>query len=188
MKKWMFILILACSACNPRIVSFVNSKAKFGSYETYRLVSAKTESKNVKPENNQIFDLIKQNIHAQMERRDYQLSNISPDLTLRYEVTSNTRVEINNATQANPYYFQQPVTSRTIYESILLLELYDTKEKLVWQGSYDLKQERKEKKVAQTIERAVNYIYTTYPYRAKSSRVDESLKTIDKRKKKKKSE
>ena len=185
MKKWMLILILATSACNPRVISFVNSKAKFGSYETYRLVSAKTESQNVKPENNQIFDLIKQNIHDQMEKRDYKLSNISPDLTLRYEVSSNTRVEINNATQTNPYYLQQPVTSRTIYQSILLLELYDTRNKLVWQGSYDLKQEKKEKKVAQTIERAVNYIYTSYPYRAKSSRMDESLKTFDKKKKKK---
>ena len=103
-----------------------------------------------------------------MNRRGYQTSNVNPDLTLRYEVTSNTRVEINS-NQVNPYFYQPfPVTTRTIYQSTLLLELFDSNNKLVWQGSYDLKQEKKEKKVSKAINRAIGYIFTTYPYRALS--------------------
>lgn len=115
-----------------------------------------------------------------MARRGYEESSVTPDLTLRYEVTSNTRVEINNS-QVNPYFYQPfPITTRTIYQSILLLELFDSNKKLVWQGSYDLRQEKKEKKVAKAINRAVGYIFTTYPYRALSGEADESLKTIEK--------
>ncbi|MEQ6168874.1 DUF4136 domain-containing protein [Ekhidna sp. MALMAid0563] len=180
MKRWLLLLYLVATGCSPKIVSYVNERAKFGQFETYRLVSAKSESKNVTPENTTIFDLIKENIHQQMTRRGYQTSNVTPDLTLRYEVTSNTRVEINN-NQVNPYFYQPfPVTTRTIYQSILLLELFDSNNKLVWQGSYDLKQEKKEKKVSKAINRAVGYIFTTYPYRALSGQEDESLKTIEK--------
>jgi len=184
MKKWFPVVLIALSACSPKVVSFVNEKAGFHQFETYRLVSAKSEPKNFTPENTQIFDLIRENIHTQMQRRGYEKSSITPDLTLRYEVTSNTRVEINNNTQFNPYYNPYypafPVTSRTIYESVLLLELFDNNNKLVWQGSYDLRQERKEKRIVKAIERAVGYIFTSYPYRARSAEVDESLKTIEK--------
>lgn len=181
MKKWLLILMILSSACNPKVVSFVNEKAKFKQFETYRLVSTKSESKNITPENTQIFDLIKENIHQQMKRRGYETSNVTPDLTLRYEVTSNTRVDINSNNQINPYYYQPfSITTRTIYESILLLELFDTNNKLVWQGSYDLRQEKKEKRIVKAIERGVGYIFTTYPYRALSAEQDESLKMIEK--------
>lgn len=180
MKRWPLLLFILVTSCSPKVVSYVNERAHFSQFATYRLVSAKSESKNVTPENTTIFDLIKENIHQQMARRGYEESSVTPDLTLRYEVTSNTRVEINNS-QVNPYFYQPfPITTRTIYQSILLLELFDSNKKLVWQGSYDLRQEKKEKKVAKAINRAVGYIFTTYPYRALSGEADESLKTIEK--------
>ena len=181
MKKWSLLFIIVTFGCNPKVVSYLNPKAKFGQYETYRIVSAKLESKNVTPENTLILDLIKENIHKQMQVRAYERSNISPDLTLRYEIASSTRVE-NRTSQNNPYYFPQyQINSRTIYESVLLLELLDTNQKLVWQGSYDLRQEKKEKKASRAIEKAVGYIFTTYPYRALSKDIDEALKTFDKK-------
>lgn len=177
MKKWLIITLIATAGCNPKIVSYINPKAKFSEFETYRLVSTKAISKNITPENNLIFDMIMKSINNEMKKRAYEVSNVSPDLTLRYEVTSSTRVE-TNTNQIAPY---PQVNSRTIYESILLIELYDHKKKLVWQGSYDLKQQRKEKKASRLIEKAVGHIFTTYPYRAKSGEVDETLKTIDKK-------
>ncbi len=181
MKKWPLLLIIIALGCNPKVVSYLNPKAKFGEFETYRIVSAKLESKNVSPDNTLILDLIKENIHKQMQTRSYEQSNISPDLTLRYEITSSTRVE-NRNNQTNPFYYPQyQINSRTIYESVLLLELLDTNQKLVWQGSYDLRQEKKEKKASRAIEKAVGYIFTTYPYRALSKNADEALKSLEKK-------
>ena len=177
MKKWHILLLIFISACNPKVVSYVNQKAKFKDFETYRIVSAKADSKNVTPDNTLIFDLIKDNIHNQMKIRSYQPSNISPDLTLRYEVTSSTRVE-TNTNQMGPYSYPQ-ISTRTFYESVLLIELFDSNQKLVWQGSYDLKQMRKEKKTTIAIEKAIGYIFTSYPYRALSSKMDESLTTFE---------
>ncbi|SNS76585.1 protein of unknown function [Ekhidna lutea] len=185
MKKWIFIAFISLSGCSPRVVSYLNENAHFKTFETYRLVSAKSESKNVAPENSMIFDLIRQNIHNEMERRDYIKSNVTPDLTLRYEVVSNTRVE-NDNNQNFGLYPTFRINSRTIYESILLLELTDQNKKLVWQGSYDLAQEKKEKKASRAIEKAVGHIFTTFPYRAKSTLIDESLKSNNKKKESKK--
>lgn len=175
MNKWILLALITLSGCSPRIVSYINSKAKFSQFETYRLVSTKAESKNITPESTLVFDLIKENIHREMSRRIYKQSNISPDLTLRYEVTASKRIEIDN-NQVGPFY--NPPTSRTIYESILLVEIFDQGKKLVWQGSYDLGQQKKEKKVSKAIEKGVGYIFTTYPYNAKSGKEDEALKTL----------
>ncbi|WP_436516548.1 DUF4136 domain-containing protein [Ekhidna sp. To15] len=181
MKKWFFLTFVIIASCNPKVVSYVNSKANFSQFETYRLVTTKAESKTFTPENTLIFDLIKKSIRMEMDKRDYIVSNVSPDLTLRYEVTASTRFE-TNSNQVGPYYAPQ-VNTRTIYESVLLMELYDSKKKLVWQGSYDLRQQKKEKKASKAIEKGVGHIFTSYPYRAKSAKIDEALKTIENKKK-----
>ncbi len=178
MKIW-FLLLLATISCTPKIVTYINTNSNFKSFESYRLVSSQLESTNVAPENSFIFDLIKDHIHSQMERRNYKTSNISPDLLLRYEITSNTRVQTN--TTQDPFLLTPTqVNSRLIYESVLLLELYDQNKKLVWQGSYDLKQQRKEKKTSRAIQKAIGYIFTSYPYQALSGDVVEALKSIEK--------
>ncbi|MEP5104054.1 MAG: DUF4136 domain-containing protein [Ekhidna sp.] len=185
MNKWLILLIPFLLCCSPKVVSYVNEKAAFKNYETFRIVSAKAESTNVTPENTQIFDLIKENILNQMERREYQLSNISPDLTLRYEVTSSARVE-TNTNRPSAFYPSYRIYSRTIYESIILIELINENKKLVWQGSYDLRQEKKEKKASRAIEKAVGHIFTTFPYKARSNQTFDELKTLEKKTKNKK--
>ncbi len=180
MKKWLLLTFVIASSCSPKVVSYVNPKANFSQFETYRMVTTKAESKNISPENTLVFDMIRKSINDEMAKRSYIISNISPDLTLRYEVTSSTRVE-NSTNQIGPYYAPQ-VNTRTIYESIILVELYDSRKKLVWQGSFDLRQERKEKKASKAIKKAVGHIFTSYPYRASSAEIDESLKTIDNKK------
>lgn len=177
MKNWLLLTLVVISSCSPKVVSYINEKAHFRQFETYRLVTTKAESKNLTPENTLVFDLIKESIQKEMVKRDYAISNVSPDLTLRYEVTASTRVD-NSTNPVGPYYAPQ-VTTRTIYESILLIELYDPNKKLVWQGSYDVRQQKREKKASKAIEKAVGHIFTTYPYRAASAEVDESLKSIN---------
>ena len=180
MKKCAVLLVILMASCSPKVVSYLNPKSKFGRYETYRIVTAKAASKNVSPDNTLIFDSIRENIQSEMDRRSYKLSNVSPDLTLRYEVTSSTRTETN--TNQSGLYFNPQIASRVIYESVLIVELLSQNKKLVWQGSFDLSQQKKEKKLSAAIEKAVGYIFTTYPYRALSTREDESLKTFERKK------
>ena len=180
MKQWLLLLFVFALGCNPKVVSYLNPKAKFRNYETFRLVSTQLDSEISTDESTRIFDLIKENILEEMDSRDYKRSNITPDLTLRYEMTSSTRVETNANPGFGGFFPPMQLNSRTIYEAILLLELYNENKKLVWQGSYDLKQQRKEKKASKAIEKAVGQIFTSYPYRALSSKKDESLETLRK--------
>ena len=180
MYKWIvFFLLMGLSGCSQRIISYVNPKASFRSFETFRVVSPKLDNK-LSSESNGVYELIRENIGAEMSRRNYVESSVSPHLTLRYELASSTRVETNNNQQ--PFGFQTwPVNSRTIHEAVLLFELFDQRKKLVWQGSYDLNQERKEKRVKKVITNAVGKIFTTYPYRALQQSPDESLTEFNRR-------
>lgn len=180
MKKWLALLLVILASCSPKTVSYVNTKARFGDYETYRIVTAKAESENLDASNNQVLDMIKANIREQMKLRDYVESNIDPDLVLRYEITSSTRTETRSS---STYLYTPRLDIRTIHESILLLELLNRNNKLVWQGSYDLKQEKKEQKTSRAIKNGIGYIFTTYPYRAKTRQPDEALTTFEKVKK-----
>lgn len=178
MFKWISILLIFLIGCSQRIVSYTNPKSKYQSFETYRMVSPKLDNK-LSNETSLAYELIKENITKEMERRDYLLSSVAPDLTLRYEIASSTRVETNTSQSAFFPTFQ--VTSRTIHEGVLLLELYDKNKKLVWQGSYDLDQERKEKRMVRVIENAIGRIFTTYPYRALQRAPDNTLTEFKKK-------
>lgn len=186
MKIWVLTFIIVFIGCNPKVVSYINPQARLDQFETYRIVSAQETPENGTPEHGQISYLIKSNIQKHMEKRLYKASNVTPDLTLRYEVISSTRVEHRTTSQSqfnSRYATYQPITSRTIQEAVLILELSDMNKKLVWQGSYDMKQERKVKKIPEAVEKAVDYIFTSYPYYARSSEEHEALKTTNHKKK-----
>jgi len=168
-------------SCSSKIVSFVNPKAKFSTFETYILVNPKIDRSELADDSKLAFQLIKSAIQSEMNTREYRESSVSPDLTLRYEITSSTRVQ-TDATQ-DPFSPFVQVNTRTIHEGILLLELYDARKKLVWQGSYDLQQESKEKRLQKVIENAVGKIFTSYPYRALNKQPDPELAVYKKKSK-----
>ena len=174
----MVTILLGTTGCSNKVVSFVNEKAKFKTFETYRMVSPKVDRSEIADEDDILFQTIKSEISREMDRRSYVPSSVSPDLLLRYELTTSTRVQ-TDATQ-DPFSPVVRVNTRTIHEGVLLLELYDSRKKLVWQGSYDLEQERKEKKLRKIIHNAVGKIFTTYPYRALSNHEDAGLKEFKK--------
>ncbi|GAB4245478.1 MAG: hypothetical protein Tsb0034_24010 [Ekhidna sp.] len=183
-KAWNIILVLGFFGCNQKVVSYVNPNARFDNYETYRLVSPKIDRTQIDGEASRIFTIIKESIAEQMSRRDYVQSSVTPDLTLRYEVTSGTRTQ--TTTQRSLYWPVYQINTQTIHESILLLELLDENEKLVWQGSYDLGQERREQKLKLMLQNSVARIFTTYPYKARDKNVYPELTTFEKKKKVKK--
>lgn len=188
MKKWLFLFsIFLLTACSQKVISYVDTNAKFQNFNSFRVVSAKFDGRKVEPENDRIFSEAKNQIIDQMLARSYVQSNITPDLTLRYEFNSSTRnlQNNNNNNFNNPFSYPSfNTTNRTIYESIILIELYDANKKLVWQGSYDLKNERKEEKASKVIKNALDQIFTTYPYTAGSKEINEELMNVNKNKKK----
>jgi len=173
MNKWIsLILLVILSGCSQRIISFNNPKSKYQSFETYRIVNPKLKNRP-SDETTLVYDLIVEKITSEMNKRDYTKSAVAPDLTFRYELTSSTRVE--TTTTQSLYFPAIQVNSRTIHEAVLLFELFDQNKKLVWQGSYDLNQERRERRIRKVIENAVGRIFTTYPYRALQKNPDPSL-------------
>jgi len=181
MYKWTGIIVLIMlTGCSQRIITYLNPKANFQTFETYRLVSPKLNNK-ASDATAGVYTMVKENITKEMTKRDYLPSSVSPDLTLRYELSSSTRVE--TSTSQSFYYPAFQVNTRTIHEAVLLFELFDQNNKLVWQGSYDLNQERKEKRVRKVIQNAVARIFTTYPYKALQKSPDISLQEFKKQQK-----
>ncbi|MFK7954329.1 MAG: DUF4136 domain-containing protein [Ekhidna sp.] len=184
MKKWMLLSLTSMLfCCTPKAISYINSEAKFNQFETFRVVSTRLDGKT-ESEKKSSFSNLKDEIINQMTLRSYIQSNIKPDLTLRYELSSTSRSSQNNNpnnTLNNALGFPPNFNSRTIHESILLLELYDDQKKLVWQGSYDLKNEKKEKKASIAIKNAVDIIFTSYPYMANSNKTHQELTYLKKK-------
>jgi len=166
--------------CGNRVVSYVNPKSNFKSFATYRVVNPKVDNSRLASESNLVLQTIKSAISEEMGKRAYEPSAVAPDLTLRCELASAVSVQTNtNQDSFNPFF---QITSTTIHEAVLLLELYDMNKKLIWQGSYDLDQERKEKRIKKVINNAVRRIFTSYPYRAKNNYPDPSLTEFKKKK------
>ena len=178
MYKWLSIILIFLIGCSQKVVSYTNPKSKYDRFETYRMVSPKLNNRS-SDDTSLAYELIKENISSEMTRRDYLHSTVAPDLTLRYEIASSTRVETN--TSQSPFFPTFQINSRTIHEGVLLFELYDQNKKLVWQGSYDLNRERKEKKMTKVIENAIGRIFTTYPYRALQNAPDNTLTEFKKK-------
>lgn len=172
MNRMLLLLLIALSACSPKVVHYINPTAKFASFESYDLVNVKKSKSGLDPESSSFFQFIEKQIVGHMEQdRNYKPSKINPDLILRYELVSNSRTDAN--VNRNPLQF--PTYSvRVLNESVILLELYNQK-KLVWQGSFDLTQSRREEGTEKRMKKAIEYIFTTYPYQAGSARPDPSL-------------
>ena len=181
MNKYLIALaIVPLFGCSSKVVSYVNSKSNFKSFATYRMVNPKVDKSQLADDSNLVFQTIKSAISEEMSKRSYKPSAVSPDLTLRYELASTTRVQTNAV--RDPFNPFSQFTSNTIHEAVLLLELYDIKKKLIWQGSYDLRQERREKRMTKVINNAVAKIFTSYPYKANDHRPDPSLMEFKKKK------
>lgn len=183
-------LLLLLAGCTPKVVKYLNSQAKYDTFESYTLVNVKIDKRNLSASSTQLLGFIESHIKSQMEKgRGYVSSNVSPDLILRYELISNAQSkkinnntnnnDINNILNRSIFNSNQNANTRVISESVILLELLN-KRKLIWQGSYDLNQSRRTTKNEDIIRNAINRIFTTYPYRAGQSEPDPSLTEMKK--------
>ncbi len=175
MKSGLIIstLVLLIS-CSPKVITFTNPKARFQNFSSYQIVNVKIGKRKLPAEATELLGVIESRIKMEMEeKRNYVTSNIDPDLILRYELVSNTRTDRDNVNN-NSLFYSPSYSSRVIYESVILIELLENK-RLVWQGSYDLRQSRRDARNQNTINKAISLIFTTYPYKAGEARPDPTL-------------
>lgn len=168
LRNLILVLLLGCGV---RVIQYVNDRAPFAQYEDYVLVGLK--GKNVGSDPSNLLIRIEGQIHEEMQRRDYKVSD-TPDLILRYEVVASTKTETRNSN-----YLYGPIfmpNSRTITESVILLEMTDAKtKKLVWQASLDLREHNKITKKKDVLKSALINIFNTYLYRAGNGQPDQNL-------------
>lgn len=173
MIRYLLILSVFCASCTPKALSYFNKEAAdFEDYKTYRLLNTKLERTNLSKEGREILDILEQEIKEEMNKRGYELSNLDPDILLRYEISTNLQTANNR--NFGPY--GPPVSSRTYRESVIILDMMDAeRRKMFWQGSYDMEDQSRQLKREQATESAISEIFYTYPYKAESGERHEEL-------------
>lgn len=170
----LYILLIALAvSCGPaKVVEFINPEMDYSDYKSYRLINFKSDNKDYSQEGLSLFSQIEQEIEINMEIKGFEPSHQEPDLIVRYELLSTTTTEsqVNSNYYYDPYYRYTPQSRSTNYtDGLLLIEFRDRKKKkLVWQASLDLRYGKKETP-EMVIQRSVDRIFQTYPYRANSN-------------------
>lgn len=171
MIKWLFCLLAVLLVqCSPKVVNFTNEKVDFSQFKSYRVINYKADNSQLSLKNRQIFQLLESHISSEMNRRQYALSNINPDLLVRYELISNQNTQTRNSNYNNGYYAVPIITTSIFITSVLLVELIDLDtKKIVWQASIDLSQLDRKSDQQKIIELAVRHIFNTYLHMADSN-------------------
>lgn len=166
------ILIFLLTGCAPKAITyFLEEEARLEQYQTYRILNTKLERTNLSKDGREVLDILELAIREKMRERGFEESNLGPDVILRYEIVTNQFTEGSNNGPFGP-----PVSSRTFMESLIIIDLLDAeRRKMFWQSSYDMRQENRDIKQEQAVERAVSEIFFTFPYKAGSREVDEKL-------------
>ena len=131
--KRFFIVFLVVIGCSPKALTYLNEETRFDRFQTYRLLNSKLERTNLSKEGREIMDILEASIRSEMKRRGYEESNLSPDLVLRYEISTNRFTSTNNG--GGP--FAPTISTRMYLQSVVILDLTDaSKKKMFWQSSF----------------------------------------------------
>lgn len=166
--RLVIVAVVLVSCSTNKVVEYLNPEAPFTKYETFML---KANDKMRYQGDIAGF------IESEMTRRGYQLSSISPDLLVVYDIGSSSRTEIDR----NNYsiYYPSFPASRNIHESFLIITLLDDRKTLVWQGSQKLRRQSPKETMEDVLKESVHLIFKTYLYSAKSGVEDQSLLNIN---------
>ncbi|MGL1888512.1 MAG: DUF4136 domain-containing protein [Reichenbachiella sp.] len=170
-----FILVLLyMNSCSPKVVEFVNDDMDFSDYKTYRLVNYKSDDKEFSSQGSEYFDRIEGFINDQMKAKEFEYHKGKADLIVRYEVISTVQTEssYNNSNNYNQSQYYTPSSTVEYYkDGLLLIEFLDAKKnKLVWQGSLDIRYPKNKTKTT-VLQESIDLIFETYPYMAESNEV-----------------
>lgn len=176
MFRWLFLLLFVVS-CNPKIVHYINTKARFTAYQSYVILAGKSSSAAELKDSTSLMWRIEEQIKNQLEMRGYKQNNDKPDLIVRYDVVSNTETRTPMSPYPFGYYsYFNTMNMQTFTQSIILIEILDEKTtKLVWQSSLDMRDLDMKQKKKDPVNGAIQHLFTTYLYRSGSAKPDPSL-------------
>lgn len=168
----VFGLMLVVGCSTPKVVSHQTPGADLKAYTTFGVVAGQKFSKEDISTRDQMEDAI---IH-EMESRGYEYS-LDYGLKVSYQIILSTQTDARTDYQSYPYYgrsyLYETVDVRYYKAGILLLEMRDTKtNKIVWQGSIDMKQNQNSKKRLNLAEFTA-LIFSTYPIPSESLEVQQ---------------
>lgn len=169
-----FSFFSGCAGYN--VVHFTNDQFDFGNFYSFRLENLKTKQADSTIQKPPIIIQLEEALIAEMRERDYKREEVGADLVLRYEIITNNRSELD----MNPYPVRQAwffpygyyfdMNERNFTESILLLEIkLPETQKIIWQGSLDMRYSKRSKKSDNIVIDAVDKIFDTYRYKAGSA-------------------
>jgi len=176
--------IFLLSGCKSiEVMSFYSQGADFSDYYTFTVEDplAKNNDYSVKGAESQ--QLIINAIASEMEQRGYEYVEQRHDLIVSYVIVLDNKIDydVNRYNSfygrrsiyydsfGNPYFYRyNTVSAREYKEGTLIIEIKQRKKKkLVWQGSVDLRINKRSKKSKdQIVEETINLIFTEYPFEA----------------------
>jgi len=146
-------MLLVSSCSSNKVISYFNPKLLKSSHENYFI-------KTIDKSDKKYFNAINESIKHNMSSHGYDFSSISPDLIITFQLSSNSRSQIIN--NNNSFLFFNPPTVRDIHELFLLIDMVNSKGKLVWQGSQLLRKPKKKETMDMVLEESVNQIFHTF--------------------------
>ena len=165
------LILIIITGCNTiKVISHQTPGTDFGLFSSY-LVENPLQRKYAPKQNYAGYEELEAAIKSHMDKHGYTESK-SPDLILRYRVIIDPIVEYQS-NRYNRYNYNYPgnynLERRTYNEGILLIELRNSNtRKVVWQGSLDLKV-NKRKRSKEVVMESVGMIFDQYPYNAGNS-------------------
>jgi hypothetical protein len=143
-------------------------------FSTYHIENIKAERAASQEKAPIIIDL-ENAIRSEMTARGYLEASRNAELKLRYEIVANqtNNYSLNQSPYrrqtfySQSYFLNSPFNFREFTESILLIEIRNARtEKILWQGSLDMKFSQRSKDTKEIVLNAVKLIFDTYPFKA----------------------
>lgn len=171
--SFLIILIISLSACKSTdIYSDFDPSAKFDSYGNFMVLQ---HMKSV-PLKESTLKSLHSSINKQMTRRGYS-ENKSPDLLVKVMIKAETK-ETTSLQRNNNFYWGSTyypygwgvntgvskVNYDTHTEGTVIIDIIDREKKqLIWQGRASGAIKNKKKNKAETIDKLIKNMFSTYP-------------------------
>jgi len=183
----LLILVIALGCKSIEVQSFYNESVDFGQFYTYKIINPLHRGDDFSEKGYEATENIENSIAQEMELKQYRYG-ARADLVVSYQIILDDKIEYRVNDYYSPYSYRYSgypydpyysVSKKHFKEGVFMIEIKDQRNrKLFWQGSLDLKINKKYLKDSKSIiSETVSLILKDYPFVAGKS---ESLVTNDK--------
>ncbi len=157
---WVIILMSGCGTI--KVVSHQTPNTNLSDYETYNII----DNENFSANNMQEKDKLEAAILKEMDSLGYNFQETA-DLQVNYQIILGSATDIRQDQRFFPYrgnYYRYNTVDVSYYhEGILLIEIKENvSRRIIWQGSLDLKYNRRSKS-KKSIQELIGLIFDTFP-------------------------